>query len=556
MAADGAFSEAASAFERGDLDLARTQAEQALSQEPAPRWHHLLGLIHCRQGNPQDGAPHLRAAADAEPANIGFKVMLARALVDAGHADEVLRMEKPALPPGAGDLALWHARAEAAGAIGRPAEAAEAWVVIAQYAGDRAEAWINLGRSLLALDRFREAEAAYRQALSRSPDSVDALFELGLIYDRTNRVDELDELLDVSLRTGVPKDQLSFLWAIRERRAGNFEAAWEHLLKSDADQDPVRWNRLRARIADKLGDPETAFAASLAVNRATPNFDDWRTRARAYREELRSLAETMTPVWASNLPVLEETEGRAPVFLVGFPRSGTTLLDTFLMGHPSITVVEEQEMLRRAAEAVGPLDQLPRIRAAMLEQVRRSYLDELGRYADRTAGLVVDKHPLNMLGAPLIRSLFPDAPIIFAQRHPCDAVLSGFMQSFTANLGTASFLDLQDSADFYDSALSLWSRAREVLALNVHTVVYEDLVRDPERRLRPVLQFLGLSWDDRIMDHRATATARGTIMNTSYDQVTEELNTGAIGRWRRYQEQLRPVLPVLLPWAERLGYER
>lgn len=90
--------------------------------------------------------------------------------------------------------------------------------------------------------------------------------------------------------------------------------------------------------------------------------------------------------------------------------------------------------------------------------------------------------------------------------------------------------------------------------LNVHTVVYENLVADPEGTLRPLLDFLGLEWNDRLLDHRRTAKSRGTIVTPSYDQVTEPVNTRAVGRWQRYADQLEPALPILLPWAERLGY--
>jgi hypothetical protein len=90
--------------------------------------------------------------------------------------------------------------------------------------------------------------------------------------------------------------------------------------------------------------------------------------------------------------------------------------------------------------------------------------------------------------------------------------------------------------------------------LNVHTVVYEELVRDPRAVLRPLLAFLGLDWHERILDHRRTAKDRGTIVTPTYDQVTEPLNTRASGRWKRYERQLEPILPVLLAWAKKLGY--
>jgi len=128
------------------------------------------------------------------------------------------------------------------------------------------------------------------------------------------------------------------------------------------------------------------------------------------------------------------------------------------------------------------------------------------------------------------------------------------MQSFTPNLGMASFMDIADAADLYDAMMDVWTNAANVLDLNTHAVTYEKLVEKPEDQLRPVIEFLGLEWDDRLLDHRATAKSRGAIPNTSYDQVTEKLNPQPIGRWRRYEKQLQPVLAVLQPWAERLGY--
>lgn len=334
------------------------------------------------------------------------------------------------------------------------------------------------------------------------------------------------------------------------------------LLKADPGPDPVRWNRLRAKIADAAGDSEEAFEATMAMNRATKDysgnfvdFDEWRRRAAEYRDRLRGLANLITPSWGARVPRLSEPSPRQVAFLVGLPRSGTTLLDTFLMGHPGTAVLEEQELVGAAARVAGPIEELPRIGKDRLEKAKATYFDALHKHVSgKFEGIVVDKFPLNMLAGPFIEAMFPRAPIIFAQRHPCDVVLSGFMQSFVPNLGMASFLDIRDAADFYDAVMRVWTSSREAMALQVHTVVYEDLVRDPESSLRPALDFLGLDWDERVLDHRRTARERGAITTPSYDQVTEPLTSRPVGRWKQYRKQLEPVLPVLLPWAERLGY--
>jgi hypothetical protein len=241
--------------------------------------------------------------------------------------------------------------------------------------------------------------------------------------------------------------------------------------------------------------------------------------------------------------------------VVGFPRSGTTLLDTFLMGHPQTVVLEELPLIRAAEEVIGDMGDLPSRSAAELEAARAAYFAELGKHGDvGTGSLIIDKLPLNMLVLPVIHTLFPEAPVIFAQRHPCDCVLSCFMQAFALNDSMASFLDIQDAAAFYDAAMTLWTNSRSSLSANVHTIVYEELIADPAKTLRPAIEFLGLEWDDGLLDHRATAKSRQAISTPSYNQVTQPLSAAPSGRWRRYSQQLESVLPVLLPWAKRLGY--
>lgn len=657
MAAAPDLHEALEAFQRGDLDRARALAEKAFAVDPSPPWRHLLGLIHCRLGNPGEGVDHLRAAADADPANAAFKVMLARALVDSGRGAEVLAMPEPPPVTSPAGLALWQARAEAADAaadhdcaidswravvgakpsdwrswnnlgnacaaaeqwdfavealrkaaalnprepavrlnlaaaltraglveeatrqlsvaaslepgdaetwialarllaeLGRHEEALDAWDSAARLAPDRTEVAIGRGRALSAIPRFEESEAAYRTALAIDPANTAAARELGLILERTGQVDELSVLLSSAPAAGIELGRLAYLRAVVALRDGRPEDARSLLLAADPGSDPARWHRLMARIADSLGDARAAFDSAVAMNRAVADFDEWRRRGAAYRAHLRSLGAAMTPDWAARLRPLDPPSRRSPAFLVGFPRSGTTLLDTFLMGHSRIHVIEEQPMLDSAEKVTGAQAAVATATSERMEQARMAYFAELDRHVDPGfSGIVLDKLPLNIVGMPLIHCLFPGAPVIFAQRHPCDAVLSGFMQSFVINGAMACFLDIEDAADLYDAAMSVWWRSRELLPLDAHAIVYEELVRDPPAALKPVIGHLRLEWEEGLLAHRRTAETRGPILTPSYDQVTEPVTSRPSGRWKKYRDQLAPVLPVLLPWAERLGY--
>lgn len=644
--------DAVAAFRRGDVDQARSLTQAQLATEPnSARLQHLMGLIECRCGRVAEGVEWLRRASDAEPDNIAFLVMLARALVDSGKADEALDVATPKSGTAPAELALWHARAEAADCAERFDVAAEAWRVLALARQGDWRAWANLGEALGRLERWPDAAAALRRAwdlngvdrplqqkyasalawagqyeesaeqlrqlldagpedvgvrltlarlyadLGRSEDAIEqlekaarfavgdsgsdkghvdlirialpvhdpsapiseeearAVRELALLLERTSRMEALRNLLIDAKKLGIPHERLGYPAAAVALRDGNGIEAKRLLELESSEIDPVRWHRLMAKIQDSLGDYQSAFAAADVMNRSVQDFDGWLRRGAEYRQRLRGYEKSITSRWAAKLCPLERSERRSPAFLVGFPRSGTTLLDTFLMGHPDIEVLEEFHMLGAAETVLGKVADLPRRSKAELEQARHAYFAELDRHADPDfPGLIVDKLPLNMLGLPVIHSLFPEARVIFAQRHPCDAVLSGFMQSFALNDAMACFLTIEGAADLYDVAMGVFSRARDVLPIATHALVYEQLISEPEAALRPLIDFLGLEWRPELLDHRSTAQSRGAIITPSYDQVIQPLSKTPSGRWRRYEAQLAPVLPILLPWAERLGY--
>jgi hypothetical protein len=246
----------------------------------------------------------------------------------------------------------------------------------------------------------------------------------------------------------------------------------------------------------------------------------------------------------------------APAFLFGFPRSGTTLLDTMLAGHPDALVLEERPILHAVAEALGSPDRLAGLGSEQLDRLRSLYFDRLDRESEDSEGrLVVDKLPLGIVDAALAHRIFPDARFVFVERHPCDVVLSCFMTRFDPKGGMANMLSLADSASLYDLVMSHWLRCRQVFPLEVHTIRYERMIEDPQAELRPLAAFLGLDWNDDLLDHRRSARERAYIATPSYAQVTEPLYTRARGRWERYRAQMEPVLPILAPWCELMGYE-
>jgi hypothetical protein len=159
-----------------------------------------------------------------------------------------------------------------------------------------------------------------------------------------------------------------------------------------------------------------------------------------------------------------------------------------------------------------------------------------------------------MARMPLIHRLFPDAKVILVERHPCDVVLSCFMSNFTLNRAMRQFVTLEGAARLYDTVFDAWSRAVELLPISHHAIRYERMVEDTEGEMRRLLDYLEIEWTPSVLDNQAAAARRSHISTASYSQVTEPIYRRASGRWERYREQLAPVLPILTPWAARMGY--
>jgi tetratricopeptide (TPR) repeat protein len=432
---------------------------------------------------------------------------------------------------------------------GRREEAAAAFLEAARPILDDAPALLDLARALSALGRYDEADAVYR----RAPSLAAAWFERGQLLERGNRLDLLPGLIAEAAQAGF---RLAYLDALSLDRAGKTAAALAAARAMPAEDDPVRRALLIGRLADKAGEAAEAFAAYAEMNRLVAEAHPGAGQAAAeYRRHVAALGAMLTPAYASGWAPAPKSSRRAPVFLVGFPRSGTTLLDTLLMGHPDVHVLEEEPLLQRAAEALGDFVRVPALDVAEIAHLRGLYFAALDARAPPPDKLVVDKLPLNLLGAPLIHRLFPEAKFLFAARHPCDVVLSCFMQNFDLNPAMANFLDLEDAARLYDLVLAFWNRACALLPLDVHVLRYEALVADKEGQLRALVGFLGLPWNEAVLDNQGNAVRRGLIATPSYAQVAEPIYARASGRWERYREQLAGVLPLLAPWAERMGYD-
>jgi tetratricopeptide (TPR) repeat protein len=255
-------------------------------------------------------------------------------------------------------------------------------------------------------------------------------------------------------------------------------------------------------------------------------------------------------------PAMEES----PVFVVAFPRSGTTLLEVTLDSHPALQSMDEQPFIQDALDDMRALSvdyprDLARLSRSELADLRTHYWRRVaGKVQLRPGTRLVDKNPLNILRLPVIRRLFPNAAILLGVRHPCDVILSCYMQHFRAPEFALLCNSPLSLARGYQRTVDFWFEQCEILRPHTLQVRYEALVTEFERELRTITHFLRLPWDDRVLQPRHHAREKGYISTPSYSQVVRPISARSVGRWLHYAGMFAAILPIIQAQLERWSY--
>lgn len=565
----------ASALTDPSLRLARLGAHLAQTLEDFPLavrlYRHLVGRdaddwsLWNNLGNAlgsvddHDGAVEaLRKAVALAPDSQPIRVNLGNALIDAGRSDEAEVVLTRAGSDFADDPTPFLSLFNLYRLVGREDDAYAAIMEAARRAPNDASIQSDHGQEAARRNLYGEAEAAFEAAIRLDPKLGPAYVGLASVYERMNREVELEPLRIRAEAAGTDDQSMSYIDALRFKRAEAFDDAFSALEAAGDVIIPGRKYHLRGIMLDRLGQHGDAFEAFSAMNEywlADPTIPA--ERARRYREMVAAETAVLKPEWLERwTPALPFDDRPSPIFIVGFPRSGTTLLDTMLMADPRVRVLEEEPFLSQAEQELGGVEALASATEDQIRAAREGYFARVASICDLEAdSIVVDKHPLHLNKVPVALRLFPDARFVLAMRHPCDVLLSCYITNFRINAAMANFLDLDDAAALYDLTFTHWEKARALFDVPVATIVYERLVEDTEGQLEPVFDWLGLQWPGKAFDHTKAARARGTVATASYAQVTEPVYSRAKGRWTKYRRHLERVHPVLAPWIERYGYD-
>ena len=453
----------------------------------------------------------------------------------------------------------------------RPIEAAKEFEKVIALQPDFTPVYFNHGWACELWGELNKAKQSYEIAVARSQgtrDSAEPLARLATLAVRRGDWAEAREIATRTLKL-APNHPIARLAQLRANiQTGELDQAEEGLREILAlpTLDPNdRYQAMGALgdLRDREGRHADAFAAYSAGNA------EWRKIANTrygYGKRLTGLGalQWMHRFYEKAQPLPKAPPASAPqpttrhVFLLGFIRSGTTLLEQVLASHPDVVTMEEKEALGDSGPQYLANDQgLMRLQnlsdadrtrhvEAYWQRVREQGLDPVGK-------IFIDKQPFNTVKLPLIAALFPDAKILFAVRDPRDVLLSCLRQRFLLTALTYELLTLEDAAQFYDAYMRLADELRRVLPLDLHQIRHEDFVDDFEGEGRKVCEFLGIEWTDAMRDFAERRKVRA-ITTPSAAQIAKGLNREGMGRWRKYAEQMAPIQPVLKPWLEHFGY--
>ncbi len=589
------------AFRDGDLPGALQAAQQALAAAPglASALNHAGRALH-NLGKGQDALRAFRQATGADPD-------LAWAWHSRGHAERAsgdtsaaVQSFRRAVSLSPGSLAARHDLGITLSLADRPREALAVFDELLARVPDHAGALVDSGLTLLLLGRLDEAQHRLEHAIGLDPEHALAHLYLGQLYnERTDtqaalahlrRSAELDprdvetwiELTGVleqanaideaieALRQGFGADPqhpgLHLEGAKLERRRNDSAAAVRRLRGLDPRSMPTRlqqqyWFELGLNL-DRENQADAAIQALERGNALARRS----VRSRAVDPDALARRCQALEAWidagmpGATAPDAERSHGAGLCFLVGFPRSGTTLVDTSLATHSGVAALEEPPTLDQVVRHLERASLPYPAALAGLDAAGASHCRERYFAAARTLlggdppGLLIDKMPLRFLHAGLIQRLFPAARMVFVARHPCDVVLSNFMQQYAVNETNIHFDTLDHSARTYARIMDLWARLEEALERPVHTVRYEDLVANPGQALAGVCRFLDLDAGNLRLAGADRLATRDRVRTSSYQQVGEEIYDRAAGRWTRYRAHLDPLMSPLRPHMERYGY--
>lgn len=558
------------AEERADADAAQQHYERALELDPEhTRAHEALGALLLNRGYHDLAVHHFSQALRWDPNLAGANAGLARALLSAGNPKaRGLAQKAYSLRPD--DPYVCSVYADVLLTEQRPREVVSLWQDFQHRFPDSSTAHMRLAEAYASVAEFDKAAEQFESATQLAQDPRSILAQWAESEEKRHAIESADLLLRRAIGESQPDTKETTLLAVIEMRRHNPRGALKILVDAPVDPatTPLRqqldYAFVLGAVNDQLGDYDAAFEAFARGNEIKnivygDTYD--RQVIADHSAQLREYFQPSRRDAISRCPPSDGSGTATPIFIVGFPRSGTSLLEQILASHADVAAGGELVCISnlvqyQGAQVLGS----PRAYPAWLHDItsndqlialRRHYLecvDAAPESADNAAFLT-DKMPLNLPHVGLIQMLFPESPIIHVARHPLDACLSAFSSNFTQ--GNRYTSTIENTAYHYAAVMDLTDFYQTTLDMKFMQLRYEDLIDDQETSVRRILQWIGLPWDENCLRFYEN---KRVVKTASYAQVTRQIYSSSRFRYRHYLKQLRSVVPILEPSIKRFGY--
>ena len=411
-----------------------------------------------------------------------------------------------------------------------------------------ARVWNSLGSAYFQLDSVDKAAECYSKAIQLEPDHAEYQNNKGLSHASRGEKSEAGRCYRkaIELNPGFAEAWRNVVAMKKFSALDDPDAtAIERLWQTDNLDDFTRTKLAFAlgKVYDDVGDYAQAFATYDIGNRL--KFTESKLDFDRYFSHIDGVPAVFT---APPKRFSEAVGEHHPIFIVGMPRSGTTLVEQIISRHPMVSGCGElpciEKAIARLEKRAQPMRVYPRdfleIDGETLSGEARHYLSWVQRLHDLPTPFFTDKMPFNFVHLWLIKALFPDSAIVHCHRHPLDVITSNYFQLYASDV---SFVyDLEVLAGYYVRYYNLMRHWRRVFAGEVHTVQYETLVGNKEAQTRKLIAAVKLPWNDACLDLKKSDTA---VRTASIWQVRQGIYTTSLERWRNYEHQLAPAVKIL-----------
>jgi tetratricopeptide (TPR) repeat protein len=570
-------------IQTGRFDDATKLIKRALSSQPGnPQSHYNLAIAYKELDHIDAAEKHFRKSISLAPGNFEALNSLGVILRNQGKPDESLKCLKAAIK-----LNPYYAQAHCNAGIAyqdlnETKQAESCFGQAANLTPDMVEAHIGLAECAIDQKRFAEALSHSRHALKADPESSQAHNTHGIALNKQGKTEHAIESFERAVEFSLTNSGALMNLAITLEQSGRLQEAAEfykkaikakpdfsrahyllaHLKNHDSSDEEVSAAEtlLKAPETDTTQRADLAFALACALEnrqqyaesfkhlqeghrlkKKTPGFD-----LNAEAHYFQSLAETFSAEFFTR-HADQETPGQRTVFILGMPRSGTSLTEQILASHASVFGAGELSLLAGIGQKIAKNSDHPfplacdDLDQASIHMYRQDYLQELKKRSPK-AEIITDTNPMNFIYTGLIATLLPNALVINCVRDPMDNCLSIF-KHLLADPHAYSH-DLEDLGGYFMLYKNLMKHWHQVLPGRIYNLPYEKMVADSEIEIRKLLDFCALPFDENCLNFHTTSRV---VRTPSASQVRQPLYSDTINLWKHYEQQLKPLQIILNP---------